>query len=100
AFNTIFQLMALMVMIFGCFIAKQLLKLVRKSLERSKVNKKLRPFIISYVSIVIKILLVIIIADLQAVQDWLYVKKTIINHEQKRKFKVCLIYENNFGRNR
>jgi len=59
---------ALLVVILGWFIVKQLSRLVKKALERSKVNKELRPFIISFVSIGLKILLIIIAAGIVGIE--------------------------------
>ncbi len=61
-------LMALAVLLIGWFIIKQIAKVVRKSLGRSKVNKELQPFIISFVSIGFKILLITVAAGVVGIE--------------------------------
>lgn len=61
-------ILASILLIIGWFSIRQISKFARTSLSRSKVNKELQPFIISFVSIGFKILLITIAAGIVGIE--------------------------------
>lgn len=61
-------LMAIAVLIIGWFIVKQITKVIRKSFGRSKVSAELQPFIISFVSVGLKIILITVVAGIVGIE--------------------------------
>jgi len=61
-------LMALVVLIIGWYIIKRLSRFVQKRMDNSKISKELQPFIISFVSIGLKIVLITIAAGIVGIE--------------------------------
>lgn len=64
---------ALLILIIGMWIANNLAKLASKGLEKAKVDKTLRPFLVSLVSVLLKVMVVIAAAGIIGIETTSFV---------------------------